>query len=205
MARGRAKVSGPAFLAEIQKDLTKSQDPERRAACALALGFLSLPTTGPALGDALKKETDPLVQGALALGLGLGREKAAAKDLAALFFRSKDSFPVKAAALALAAMGVRQDPPQVFWDEGKKGGGPDWAWKVQWLGWFGGEGTLSGMEALLAQAPARPEGVTGALRALRIMATPRKDAPAARLFLAPSFPMEVKALEEARVLLWGKE
>jgi len=204
VARGRAKVKAPNFLAALRKDLLKAKDPERRSACALALGFLALPGTGPALHQALLKETDPLVQGALALGLGLSRVNAAEVDLAALFFRSRDPFPAEASALALAALGARRDPPAPFWADGKKGNDPVWAWKLQWLGWFGGKGTLSGLEKILSRAPLDPQAVTGALRALRVSAAAREEAPAARIYIFPTFPVKVEALEEARALLWGR-
>ncbi len=203
--QGRAKVKTPEFLGGIQKDLRKSKDPERRAACALALGFLALPSTGPALHQALLEETHPLVQAALALGLGLSKEKAAGQDLAALFFRSGSPFPVKASALALAAVGARRDPPPSFWKEGKKGKVPIWEEKIQWLGWFGREGSLAGLEKILAQAPLRPQAVTAALRALRVFASARKDPPAAKLYLEPAFPVKVSSLEEARAFLWGTD
>ncbi len=204
VARGRAKVKAPDFVAALRKDLLKAKDPERRAACALALGFQALPGTGPALHQALMKETDPFVQGALALGLGLCKANAADVDLAALFFRSRDPFPVEASALALAALGARKDPPASFWREGEKGGGQLWAWKLQWLGWFGGEGTLSGLEKILSKAPLDPQAVTGALRALRVAAAARKEAPAARIYIFPTFPVKVDALDEARAMLWGR-
>ncbi len=203
VARARAKVKAPDFLAALRKDLSKAEDPERRAACALALGFLALPGTGPALHQALMKETDPLVQGALALGLGLSKVNASEVDLAALFFHSREPFPVEASALALAALGARRDPPASFWREGQKGSDPIWAWKLQWLGWFGGDGTFPGLEKILSQAPLRPQAVTGALRALRVSAAARKDPPAARILLSPTLPVKVDGLEEARNMLWG--
>ncbi len=202
VAQGMAKFREPAFLKEIQRDLTGSKDPERRAACALALGFLALPATGPALHGALKKETDPLVQGALALGLGLGKEKASAPDLAALFLRSQDPFTVQAAALALGAMEAAQDPPDLFWGERRKSD-PLWTWRAQWLGWFSTERSWVAMEKFLERAPADPEAVTAFLRALRIPASRRKEAPSAVLCLAPDFPVPVRAFTLAREMLWG--
>jgi len=204
LARARGGDRDHDFLASLYRDLVKSSSPARRAACALALGRVASPAAGKVLVERLQVEKEPRVLGAVLAALGAMDESRAVPAARQLFLATKEGELVRMAAMCLADLAPGTPLPKEVW-AGLAGKDPNRlaTLRLRWCGLFGGGDTLARLAEVLADPEAGEGVLIEALRALRVVGSPTRPAPAAEILLVGPMPKRLPPLAELRKILWG--